>query len=115
MARQMANVGGDAWKDPHISRRADCPPELASWAREQDIETVIQRLRRGCRQESTFRKAMNDWFDGYRTLRFVHTMRDDFLPGVPLESLFDAPFVELAPVSTGDLPALRLELARRVF
>ena len=112
---QLLDLLGDAWKDPHISRRADCPPELASWAREQDIETVIQRLRRGCRQESTFRKAMNDWFDGYRTLRFVHTMRDEFLPGVPLESLFDAPFVELAPVSTGDLPALRLELARRVF
>ncbi|MEP7051607.1 MAG: hypothetical protein ABJB12_14695 [Pseudomonadota bacterium] len=62
---------------------------------------------------SVLRRRVHTWFDGLRTLRFIHGMRDACLPSVPWRAaLHAATFLE-APFRDGEQPeAVRARLAR---
>ncbi len=51
------------------------------------IDKAISSARRISRTQDTYIKHMHAWFDGFRTLRFIHLLRDGGLPNVTLNTL----------------------------
>lgn len=70
--------------------------------RPEDVERVVDVLRkmglddalRHCRRQSkdadTFVRHFHQWFDGFRTLKFIHGLRDAKLPDLSLQQLADS-------------------------
>jgi len=110
LGRFLALLGG-AFDTGPIS--AQCPDTVARWATEQDIDGVIAARRARSTSQAVFDRAMHDWFDGFRTLKFVHYLKDHGLPSVPLAAIARSPIV--AEPQPASLQAIRDRLARRCF
>ncbi len=50
-------------------------------------DKAIANARQVSRSQQTYTKHMHTWFDGFRTLRFIHLLRDDGLYNVSIDSL----------------------------
>jgi hypothetical protein len=83
---------GTPWKE--ALAREGASPLLQGALRELEVEARMERLRSLSSDPAGRRKQWHDWFDGFRTLRLVHVLRD-LGPGVvPLaDALAEAPFV----------------------
>ena len=56
--------------------------------------------------DSSRNRACSTWFDAFRTLRFLHDLRDLAFPSVPFfEALKRAPFIALPETVAEDGPA----------
>ncbi len=64
---------------------ADCDPIAAWWLEEQPIPANI------CSQPPGAQKSrqLKEWFDAFRTLKFVHAMRDHQFPDLPLAAILN--------------------------
>lgn len=103
------------WSNAGVPSAAKDVPELAAWIESNGIDALVARTLSRCRTKAVFTKALHDWFDGGRTLKFVHFMRDNFLPSVPLAGLVEAAFLQLPPTRTPDITSLHNQLMVRVF
>jgi len=92
---------------------AQCPDPVTRWAIEHDIDEVIAARRARGTSRAVFERAMHDWFDGFRTLKFVHYLRDHGLSSVPLAAIARSTLV--AEPQPASLQAIRDRLARRCF
>jgi hypothetical protein len=57
---------------------------------------VLPMLLEGLKQYksmATFNRYVKHWFDAFRTLKFIHYLRDNHFPSVPLKEIIDAPFI----------------------
>ena len=71
---------------------------------EQGLPTVLNNAFRQCRDRPHFRFYMHVWFDAFRTLRFIHLMRDRGFPSIPISELYRAaPSLNLQSVSLASL------------
>ena len=75
-----------------------------------ELGAVLKQRR--ARTETAVLKHRHDWFDGLRTLQFVHHMRDVHFGTVPASSITTAPFVTK---DVSDLEGLREQLYRLAF
>jgi len=66
---------------------------LINYAKQEAIETKLNSLRNRCTSAEVFRKAVLQWFDGFRTLKLVHFLRDQDLPDVAATSLVQIPWL----------------------
>jgi hypothetical protein len=58
---------------------------------------VLEMIQSGLDQYkniNTFERYLHHWFDAFRTLKFIHILRDSRFKSVPAEKLADAPFFE---------------------
>lgn len=115
LLRQWLDLFGRAWHAGDAPRAMDQPAEIAAWMAEHGAADIIADNLARAHTEAVFRKAMHDWFDGGKTLRFVHFMRDRFLPSVPLGQLNEADFVSLATNEAANLSALRATFMGQLF
>ena len=77
------------------------------------FEAVREAVARS-HDEATLRRHLHTWFDAFRTLRFVHAMRDGGLPSLPWrEALAEAPFTSLSDSTEDETERLRQALARQ--
>lgn len=64
----------------------------------EQIKGPLKRLLNGYRTFELRLRALHTWFDGFRTLRFVHDFRDRYFPSLELAAaLQHARFVKLQP------------------
>lgn len=87
---QHSSVKGD-WYRNDLQQR---------FARESGLESQI--LSHQHQTQTVFNKFLDDWFDGFRTLKFIHYVRDQQQPSVPFEALWQSallpdPCPDLAP------------------
>ena len=62
-----------------------------------DSQKFLPVFRRQQQQsEVVFHKFIQDWFDGFRTLKYVHWLRDHKHPSVPYKSVWQSPVIEEA-------------------
>jgi hypothetical protein len=57
---------------------------------------VLPVIRRGASQYKSrpaFNRYIKHWFDAFRTLKFIHYLRDNHFPSVPLKEIMSAPFI----------------------
>ena len=92
---------------------ASAAPEIQHYCQAHDLLEFIVKQRAHHKQERVFNKFLSDWFDAFRTLKFVHFMRDNYLPSVPLSELGEAEFVN--PELLTDLPILKRQLSGKLF
>lgn len=72
----------DAWQHPQLLEGL---PECVQTALgELKVTTLINHLQQQVRTEAQARKAFDDWFDGFRTLKFVHHLQRLEFPAQPL-------------------------------
>ncbi|MDE1464428.1 hypothetical protein [Spartinivicinus poritis] len=75
------------------------------------INKLIQHVLKQPPTPQQWQATITDWFDGFRTLKFIHLCRDNFLPSLPLQQLVDTPiFNELSQWGTEPLPDLQANL-----
>ncbi|MBV1916122.1 MAG: hypothetical protein KUG72_12100 [Pseudomonadales bacterium] len=53
------------------------------------LETFLDHGFSHCSNQSTFKKQFHDWFDGFKTLRFIHLSRDHYFPDIRLQEITD--------------------------
>ena len=59
----------------------------------QAEQAIAHALQHG-KQLAGFCKQMHDWFDGFRTLKFLHAVRDQYFPSIRLD---DPVLIQLLP------------------
>lgn len=57
---------------------------LANWGAETGAFDEIEKQKHRLKSKQVFAKFLRDWFDGFRTLKFVHYMRDKHYPSQPI-------------------------------
>ena len=92
---------------------ASAAPEIQHYCQAHNLLEFIAKQRAHHKQERVFNKFLSDWFDGFRTLKFIHFMRDHFLPSVPLSELGEAEFVDATLLP--ELSLLKQQLSGRLF
>lgn len=65
-----------------------------------DLEAALQHCRRQGKSEGQFQRQFHQWFDGFRTLKFIHAIRDAGWPEVSLSSP-DGPAPPIWPAASG--------------
>jgi len=76
----------------------------------QGFNTLVTKRKKDIKSETVFLKFLDDWFDGFRTLKFVHHLRQHY-PSVSYEEIQSAPFVN----HEASLPDTRAMLASQCF
>ena len=71
----------DENKVAHTFRHDDL---LANWGAETGAFDEIGKQKQRLKSRQVFVKFLRDWFDGFRTLKFVHYMRDKHYPSQPI-------------------------------
>lgn len=82
---QWLEVMPSTWSSPLADQSLAMPTLNA--LENLDIRKVIDRARQTSRTQETFVKHMHIWFDGFKTLRFIHLLRDGGLANVGLNTL----------------------------
>jgi hypothetical protein len=62
-------------------------PEILSWLKQSDLYQLLAKQRRS--SNLVFQRFLRDWFDSFQTLKFIHFMRDQYLPSVAIDSICD--------------------------
>jgi hypothetical protein len=83
---------------------------VADFCDVQGFNTLVTKRKKDIKSETVFLKFLDDWFDGFRTLKFVHHLRQQY-PSVSYEEIQSAPFVN----DTASLPDTRALLASMCF
>lgn len=111
LLQQFLEALGSAWESPN-AMQSTCG-EIRQFCGAIDLGPFISDQLRRQSKKKVFDKMLSDWFDGFRTLKFIHFMRDQFLPSVPLSRIGEAAFLDSGTAE--DLPFLRAQLYSRLF
>jgi hypothetical protein len=93
----------------------EAPARVASATlRDFGLRDFLDATRREAREPEARLRRIRVWFDGFRTLKLVHALRDALWPSRPWrEALVAAPFVPPTDLDASDaITALRVALAR---
>ncbi len=75
--------------------RKDIPKEVDHVLTQMKTWDALGNAARTRPEDRDCRRSLMEWFDGFRTLKFIHGLRDRFLPEVPFEAaLRNAAFLE---------------------
>jgi hypothetical protein len=87
--------------------------EIRAYCNVMSLDQLISEQHQRHNKKTTFDKFLTDWFDGFKTLKFIHFMRDQFLPSVPFSRLGEAPFLATGPAT--DPTSRRRQMHSRLF
>ena len=78
-------------------------PETNHWCEEVKLQGLINEKQK--QRSAVFLKFTDDWMDAFRTLKFVHFMREHYDPSLPLQEIFDG---TVLPCDGRELPLEKL-------
>lgn len=64
-------------------------PDTHRFLEAHDFTFYLKEMKRHARDYPMFRKRFFSWLDGFRVLKFVHYMRDEKLPNVPISEALE--------------------------
>ena len=79
------------------TRLTEKPARLAPWLaalESLDTEAALEHATRHGSTPEGFIRHLTQWFDGFRTLKFVHLMRERHYPSMGLSTLLRQPATE---------------------
>jgi len=53
------------------------------------IDKALNHALDNSRSEKVFQRHLTNWFDAFQTLKFIHWLRDNHLPSVPVRLIQD--------------------------
>jgi hypothetical protein len=71
----------------YIDKARNISNKLADFLLSHDFENALNNIRINSKNDEQFSKQKNNWFDGFRTLKLIHHLRDN---GFPQIKMFDA-------------------------
>ncbi|MEX2327837.1 MAG: hypothetical protein WD558_08895 [Pseudomonadales bacterium] len=77
-------------------------PSLTGWAERSGL----------LQQVASHNRRIDDYLDGFRTLKLIHSLRDEYFPSVPLRELVGS---KILPISESEPQAIRQYLAHICF
>ena len=80
------------WSASDIRELYQSSPFILHYCEANDFCSTIENRKKKIKSQPVFDKFLVDWFDGFKTLKFIHEMREHY-PSVALEYIVDAPFV----------------------
>lgn len=80
------------WANDDTDRYLEKYPQLRDWCEATGFLQLARTRRQNIASQGTFNHFLHEWFDAFRTLKFVHFMRDRFYPSVPVEEIASAGF-----------------------
>ena len=98
----------DENKVAHTFRHDDL---LANWGAETGAFDEIGKQKHRLKSRQVFVKFLRDWFDGFRTLKFVHYMRDKHYPSQPIGWICKQD-IDLGVSTVSDASDLRIILSK---
>ena len=84
---------------------------LADWGAETGAFDEIGKQKHRLKSRQVFVKFLRDWFDGFRTLKFVHYMRDNHYPSQPIGWICKQD-IDLGVSTVSDASDLRIILSK---
>lgn len=74
------------------------PEDILGALHHLNVPRILQHLQRQIKDELSATKALHDWFDAFKTLKFIHYLQDNYYSPLPLRDC-----LKLAPfrVATG--------------
>ena len=72
---QSIRLNGEAFA---VEAMAQLPSSVRSFLKEQRFDQVLKEIRQNTADETTFRKRLFNWFDGFRAMKFMNRARDGF-------------------------------------
>ena len=95
------------WSVSNVRDLYQSSPFIQRYCEESEFYSSIESRKEKIKSKPVFDKFLVDWFDGFRTLKFIHKMREHY-PSVAIENITDAPFI----AEHHSLTQLREQLAR---
>ncbi len=80
------------WSASDVRELYQSSPFILHYCETNDFYSTIEKCKKKIKSQPVFDKFLVDWFDGFRTLKFIHEMREHY-PSVTLEYITDATFV----------------------
>ena len=80
------------WSASDVRELYQSSPFILHYCETNDFYSTIETCKKKIKSQPVFDKFLVDWFDGFRTLKFIHEMREHY-PSVTLEYIADATFV----------------------
>ncbi|MBQ61849.1 MAG: hypothetical protein CMQ19_07215 [Gammaproteobacteria bacterium] len=111
LLKELLAALSSTWTEPQAL--AGSSKEIQTYCEQSGLGELIAQQREKQTKKKVFEKFLHDWFDGFRTVKFVHFMRDHYLPSVPISGLSKAEFID--GFSQADLPELRHQLSKQLF
>lgn len=64
----------------------ELPRSIIEFGAEIDLSDHIQRIINNSKNIDTFKHNFHRWFDGFKVLKYIHFVRDNYYPDVPIKS-----------------------------
>lgn len=109
----MASPPADA--DSALTDAESISPPLASFLSAQGFEAVWPRLMANAASADQLRRQFHGWFDGFKTLKLVHCLRENGFPNQPLWPALQALLKKTGhPVPELESPAVQTDIGLQV-
>ncbi|MBL4682577.1 MAG: hypothetical protein JKY88_17905 [Pseudomonadales bacterium] len=79
--------------ESHFSASTQSGSIIVQWCQSQKLFALIKSKQ--SQRQSVFYKFIQDWMDGFRTLKFIHFNRDQYFASQPWQTLFDGTVLPL--------------------
>ncbi len=113
LLKEFLDALNSYWRSPE--GLLACDPTTVAFAEENNLGELLDRQRRQIKSEPVFLRFVRAWFDGFRTLKFIHFHRAAGLDSVPVKSVLEAPFLRHVTWQRDDLRGLRTALVDELF
>lgn len=74
-------------KSAFVSWLRTLNPQSIGFLEEQGFEGTYEKLLKHCSSQKQLNKQIDEWFDGFRTLKFIHHMEQHCYPPIAIENL----------------------------
>jgi hypothetical protein len=99
------------WDENNVAHTFRHDDLLADWGAETGAFDEIGKQKHRLKSRQVFVKFLRDWFDGFRTLKFVHYMRDKHYPSQPIGWICKQD-IDLGVSTVSDASDLRIILSK---
>ena len=111
LLKELLVIFDSLWENPEAMLGAS--EWLQRYVKHQKLDQLIAEQHKKLQRPEVFNKFLADWFDGFKTLKFIHYLRDNFLPSVPLKGITAAPFTR--HMTWDDLSSFSAQLSDQIY
>jgi hypothetical protein len=110
LLRNWLEVIPDIWPNRHqadiafLTRKAGKNQQiLRDWMVESGMDQIVHKGLNQYRSPETFERYLRQWFDAFKTLKFIHLMRDRYFASLPLETITSLPLFASIGIQLGGI------------
>lgn len=79
----------------YVAWSKELSPFAQAFLNSQKFEAAVINWRKQCKQQTQFQLQLKGWFDAFRTLKFIHFLREQCYPNVPLQDALQNPHFQI--------------------